>query len=184
MTDQDPMVSAAWLAERLEAPDIRVLDATWFMPNDPRNARALYDERRIPGALFFDIDAIADTSSGLPHMLPAPEMFASRMKKLGVGDGARVVVYDNHGVFSAPRVWWSFRAMGHEDVSVLDGGFPAWEAGGFPVESGAPIARGERHFTARYRADLVRDIGEMRRVVDAGGATVMDARPAGRFTGE
>src|SRR5262249_25812983 len=114
----DPLVSCQWLAERLEAPDIRVIDATWFMPNDPGNARGLYDERRIPGALFFDIDDIADTDSTLPHMLPSPEKFASRMRKLGVGDGARVVVYDNHGIFSAARVWWTFRTMGHEDVVV------------------------------------------------------------------
>jgi thiosulfate/3-mercaptopyruvate sulfurtransferase len=181
---EDPMVSCAWLAERLDAPDIRVLDATWFMPNDPRNAQALYEERRIPGAIFFDIDGIADTSSGLPHMLPSPEMFSSRMKKMGVGDGVRVVAYDNHGLFSAARVWWTFRAMGHEDVAVLDGGFPAWEAGGYPVETGPPMPRGERHFTSRFRADLVRNLADMRRVVESGGATVMDARPAARFTGQ
>jgi thiosulfate/3-mercaptopyruvate sulfurtransferase len=180
----DPIVSCAWLAERLDAPDIRVLDGTWFMPNDPRDAKALYEERRIPGAIFFEIDAIADTSSGLPHMLPSPEMFSSRMKKLGIGDGVRVVVYDNHGLFSAARVWWTFRAMGHEDVAVLDGGFPAWEAQGYPIETGAPMTRGERHFTARFRADLVRNLDDMRRVVETGSATIMDARPAGRFTGE
>ena len=180
----DPMVTCAWLAERLTAPDIRVIDGTWFMPNSGRDARALYEERRIPGAIFFDIDDIADKSTGLPHMLPSPEMFSSRMKKLGVGDGARVVVYDNHGLFSAARVWWTFRAMGHEDIKVLDGGFPAWEVGGFPIETGSPQARGERHFTARYRADLVRDIADMRRVVTSGGATVMDARPGDRFRGE
>ena len=122
----DPVVSCAWLAERLDAPDIRVIDATWFMPADPRDAKALYDERRIPGAVFFPIDEVADTDSNLPHMLPRPEKFASRMRKLGIGDGARIVVYDNQGLFSAARVWWTFRVMGHEDVVVLDGGFPAW----------------------------------------------------------
>ena len=180
----DPMVSAARLAERLDAPDLRVLDATWFMPNSGKDAHALFAERRIPGARFFDIDAIADTSTGLPHMLPAPEVFASRMRKMGVGDGAQVVVYDNHGLFSAARVWWTFRAMGHEDVFVLDGGFPAWQAGGFPIETGPAQARSLRHFTARRRADLVRDLAEMRRVVTAGDHAILDARPANRFSGE
>jgi thiosulfate/3-mercaptopyruvate sulfurtransferase len=179
----DPMVTCAWLAERLDAPDTRVVDATWFMPADPRSAKAMYAERRIPRAVFFDIDDIADTESGLPHMLPAPEVFAARMRRLGIGDGSRIVVYDNHGVFSAARVWWTFRAMGHEEVYVLDGGFPAWVAAGFPVEEGSPAQRGERHFTVQYRADLVRDIADMRRTLEAG-APIFDARPAPRFRGE
>jgi thiosulfate/3-mercaptopyruvate sulfurtransferase len=179
----DPLVSAAWLAERLGTPDIRIVDATWFMPNDPRDAKALYAERRIPGAVFFDIDEIADTTSDLPHMLPTPEKFASRMKKLGIGDGAKIVVYDSAGIFSSARVWWTFRVMGHEDVVVLDGGLPAWEAGGYELEDGPPPPRSERHFTARLRADLVRDLSDMRRAVDAG-APIIDARPTPRFTGE
>ncbi|HRE44694.1 MAG TPA: 3-mercaptopyruvate sulfurtransferase [Terricaulis sp.] len=180
----DPVVSPAWLAERLDAPDIRVIDASWFMPSDPRNGKVLYDERRIPGAIFFDIDAVADKSSDLPHMLPSPEQFASQMRKLGVGDGMRLMIYDSAGIFSAPRVWWSFRAMGHEDVVVLDGGFPAWEAAGYPIETGPPQRRGERPFSARLRSDLVRDLGDMRRIAEAGGAAILDARPAARFRGE
>lgn len=180
----DPIVSCAWLAERLEAPDVRVLDATWFLPGDGRDAKALYAERRIPGAVFFDIDEIADTESGLPHMLPPPEKFAARMKRAGVGDGARVVVYDNHGLFSAARVWWTFRVMGHDDVSVLDGGFPAWERGGYAIETGPPQSRQPRHLTPRVRADLVRSLSDMRRLVDAGSGPVLDARPAARFTGQ
>lgn len=182
--ESDPVVSCAWLAERLSAPDIRVIDATWFLPGAPLNAKALYAERRIPGAVFFDIDEIADTTSDLPHMLPSPEKFASRMKKLGVGDGCRVIVYDNQGLFSAARVWWTFRVMGHEDVAVLDGGFPAWERAGFAVEDGPPGQRMERHFTARFRADLVRDIDDVRRILSSGAATMLDARPAPRFKGE
>lgn len=182
-TAPDPIVSPAWLAERLEAPDIRVVDATWFLPGDERNAKALYQERRIPGAVFFDIDEIADTDSHLPHMLPSPEKFASRMRKLGIGDGARVIVYDNQGLFSAARVWWTFRVMGHEDVSVLDGGFPAWERGGFPIDGGPPAARAERHFTARYRGDLVRDASDVRKAINDA-KTILDARPAPRFRGE
>lgn len=186
MTDlpNDPVVSPAWLAERLEAPDIRVIDATWFMPSDPRDAKALYAERRIPGAVFFDIDEIADTESDLPHMLPAPEKFASRMKKRGIGDGTRVVVYDNQGIFSAARVWWTFRVMGHEDVVVLDGGFPAWERAGYEIETGPPQQRMERHFTPRVRADLVRDLSDMRRAIEDGRTPIFDARPAPRFRGE
>jgi thiosulfate/3-mercaptopyruvate sulfurtransferase len=184
MQPTDPLVSCAWLAERLDAPDIRIIDATWFLPGDGRDAKALYSARRIPGAIFFDIDEIADRESDLPHMLPKPEKFASRMKKFGIGDGCRVVVYDSQGLFSAARVWWTFRVMGHEEVSVLDGGFPAWERGGFPIETGAPQARMERHFTPRFRADLVRDLADMRRAVDGGAPTILDARPAARFLGE
>ena len=181
----DPMVSPAWLAEHLSAPDIRVIDATWFMPNDGRDAKALYAERRIPGAVFFDIDEIADTESGLPHMLPSPAKFSSRMRALGIGDGARVVVYDNHGVFSAPRVWWTLRVMGHNDVVVLDGGFPAWERAGLPIDSDPPLKPMERHFTARLHDDLVRTIGDMRKTVSGARAeTILDARPAPRFRGE
>lgn len=180
----DPVVSPAWLAERLDGPDIRVIDASWFMPSDPRDGKALYAERRIPGAIFFDIDAVADKNSDLPHMLPSPEQFASQMRKLGVGDGMRLVIYDSAGIFSAPRVWWSFRAMGHEDVVVLDGGFPAWEAAGYPIETGPPQLRGERHFSARLRSDLVRDLADMRRLAESGSAAILDARPAARFRGE
>ncbi len=186
MTDQtdDPLVSVAWLAERLHAPDIRIIDATWFLPTDGRDARAEYAAKRIPGALFFDIDDIADTASPLPHMLPSPEKFASRMRKMGVGDGVRLVVYDAHGIFSSARVWWMFRAMGHEDVVVLDGGLPAWEAAGHPVEDEPPLRAQERHFTARYRADLVRDLADMRFNAEKARALVLDARPAPRFRGE
>lgn len=184
MPDASPLVSVEWLAAHLAAPDLRVIDATWFLPGDTRDALALYGERRIPGAVFFDIDDIADRETDLPHMLPAPEKFAARMRKLGIGDGARVVVYDSQGLFSAARVWWTFRAMGHEDVAVLDGGFPAWEAAGQEVETGPPAPPQPRHFTARHRADLVRDLKDMRWAVDTGRALILDARPAPRFAGE
>jgi thiosulfate/3-mercaptopyruvate sulfurtransferase len=168
----------------MHAPDIRVVDATWFMPGDGRDAKALFAERRIPGASFFDIDGIADTTSPLPHMLPPPEKFASCMRKRGIGDGAQVIVYDNHGLFSAARVWWTFRVMGHEDVFVLDGGFPAWERAGYEIETGPPQERMERPFTARVRADLVRNLNDVTRSIDAGSHQILDARPAPRFRGE
>ncbi len=180
----DPIVSCAWLAERLKAPDIRPLDATWFLPGDQRDGKALYDEMRIPGALFFPIDEIADTETTLPHMLPSPEKFSARVRKMGIGDGNRVVVYDAQGLFSAARVWWTFRVMGHEDVVVLDGGFPAWRRGDYPIETGPPQKRMERHFTARFRADLVRNLDDMQRIVANGGGSILDARPAPRFRGE
>lgn len=184
MADRDdPLVSVDWLAQRLEAPDLRVLDATWFLPNDPRDARALHIEKRIPGASFFDIDEIADLDTELPHMLPPPEKFASRMRRMGLGDGLRIVVYDAHGLFSAARVWWMFRAMGHEDVVVLDGGLPAWEAAAQPLESGPPERRQERHFTARVRADLIRDYEDMKFAVEKGRPLILDARSPGRFSG-
>lgn len=180
---QDPLVSTAWLAEHLDAPDIRIVDASWFLPGDPRDPRAEYALAHIPGAVFFDIEEIVDETSDLPHMLPSVVKFASRMRRLGIGDGARIVVYDSQGLFSAPRVWWTFRAMGHEDVVVLDGGLPKWIAEGRPIEDGTPPPR-ERHFTARMNADLVRALPQVRRAIDSGREQLVDARPAARFTGE
>ena len=179
----DPLVSTQWLHDRLGAPDIKIIDATWFLPGGDRDPRAEYALAHIPGAVFFDVDEIADTASPLPHMLPPPEKFASRVKKMGLGDGSTIVVYDAQGVFSAPRVWWTFRAMGHEGVVVLDGGLPKWIAEGRPIED-LPTATQERHFTPRFTADLVRDLDQMKRTLDRGLAQVVDARPAGRFTGE
>jgi len=184
MPERDPLVSVDWLKARLSAPDLRVIDATWFLPNDPRDARAEHLAARIPGAIFFDIDEIADTASPLPHMLPSPEKFSSRMRKLGIGDGAQIVIYDAQGLFSSARVWWTFRAMGFDDVMVLDGGLPAWRAGGGEIEDGPPAKRSERHLTPRFRADLVRDIKDMRWAVETGRALILDARPARRFAGD
>lgn len=180
---EDPLVDVQWLAAHRDAPDIRVIDATMFPPGDGRDPRLAHTEARIPGSVFFDIDEIADTTSDLPHMLPAPEKFASRMRKLGVGDGNRIVVYDQLGLFSAARVWWTFRVMGHDDVVVLDGGLPVWRAAGFEIEDGPPNKLSERHFTARLHLDLVRSLSDMRTLVAAGGAGILDARPAARFAG-
>jgi thiosulfate/3-mercaptopyruvate sulfurtransferase len=183
MSEREPLVSAPWLKERLAAPDIRIVDGTWFMPSDGRDAKALFQQSRIPGAVFFDIDDIADTDTDLPHMLPSPEKFASRVRKLGISDGAHVVVYDRHGIFSAARVWWMFRAMGHEGVSVLDGGFPAWEADGHPVDDGPPQSPRERHFSVRYRGDLVKSLADIERAIQSG-QSILDARPSPRFRGD
>ena len=179
---EDPLVSTAWLAERLDAPDIRVVDASWWLPAEARDAKGEYAAVHIPGAVFFDIDEIADETSDLPHMLPSPAKFASRVRKLGLGDGARIVVYDATGVRSAARVWWTFRAMGHDDVVVLDGGLPKWIAEGRAVTDRPPHPQ-ERHFTARLMSDLVRDARQVERALTSKREQIVDARPAARFTG-
>jgi thiosulfate/3-mercaptopyruvate sulfurtransferase len=178
----DALVSTDWLAQHLSAPDVRVVDATYFLPGSDRDARAEYNERHIPGAVFFDIDEISDSSSSLPHMLPAPEKFTSRVRKLGLGDGVRIVVYDTHGLMSAARVWWMFRVFGHRDVAVLDGGLPKWIAEGRPLEDLPPMPR-ERHFTARLNTFLVREADQIKDNLTSGRDQVVDARASGRFTG-
>jgi thiosulfate/3-mercaptopyruvate sulfurtransferase len=175
----ESLVSTEWLASRLKAPDVRVVDATFYLPTQNRDAKTEYRRCHIPGAVFFDIDEIADTSSDLPHMLPSPEKFASRVRKLGLGDGNRIVVYDASG-FGAARVWWTFRVFGHSDVAVLDGGLKKWLAEGRPTEDLPPMAR-ERHFTARFNNLLVRDIDQLRANLGSRREQILDARPRGRF---
>lgn len=181
-SDPTSLVSTAWLAEHLSAPDVHVVDASYYLPNEGLDPRAEYEAHHIPGAVFFDIDEIADSDSPLPHMLPAPETFSSRVRKLGLGDGVRIVVYDQRGIFSAPRVWWTFRFFGHDDVAVLDGGLPKWMAEGRPVEDG-PVRVGERHFTARMNSLMVRDKDQMLSNLRSGREQVLDARSRGRFEG-
>lgn len=184
MPKSDPTltVSTDWLAEHLESPDIRIVDATWHLPNAGRDARAEYQSEHIPGAVFFDLDDISDENSDLPHMLPRPEKFASRMRKLGLGDGNRIVVYDANGLFSAARAWWMFQVMGHTDVAVLDGGLPKWKAEGWPLSDLPPVPT-ERHFTARLNNLLVRDLDQVRNNITTACELVVDARAAGRFKG-
>jgi len=178
----DPLVSGVWLAERLGDADVVVLDATWFMPGSPRNAKAEFAERHIPGAGFFDIDAVADHATRLPHMLAAPADFAVAARRLGVSAASTVVAYDGLGIFSAPRLWWSFRAMGHEAVFVLDGGLPKWLAEGRPIETGwRGRPRGE--FKARPAPALIRDLEQVRRIAATGAEQIIDARPSERFAG-
>jgi thiosulfate/3-mercaptopyruvate sulfurtransferase len=162
MPSSDPqlLVSTGWLAEHLDAPDLRILDSTWHMPAGGRDARAEYEACHIPGARFFDIDDISDDRSSLPHMVPPVEKFVSRVRRLGIGDGHRIVVYDSVGIFSAARVWWMFRLFGHEDVAVLDGGLKRWFAEGRPVDDAKPANR-DRHFSARRNERLVRDVTQV-----------------------
>lgn len=180
--ESNALVSTEWLAQHLHAPDLRVVDASWYLPGMGRDPKAEYAAGHIPGAVFFDLDEISDTASPLPHMMPPPEKFSSRMRRLGLGDGNRIVVYDGAGLYSAPRVWWMFRVMGHEDVAVLDGGLPKWRAEGRPLEDLPPMPR-ERHFTARVNATLLRDLDQMRANLDHPREQVVDARSAGRFHG-
>jgi len=158
------------------------VDGTWHMPQAKRDPRAEFEAAHIPGAVFFDIDAIADRTTSLPHMLPTAEEFATAVGALGIGGGDQVVVYDVRGVVSAARVWWTFRAFGHDAVAVLDGGLRKWQAEGRPVEGG-PAAPARRTFTARRRPELVRDLEAMRTNVTSRAAQVLDARSAGRFAG-
>ena len=176
----EPLVSTTWLADRLEAPDIRIVDASWYLPGVERDAKAEYAERHIPAAVYFDIDEIADTDNPLPHMLPAPEKFSSRVRKLGLGDGVRIVVYDSGSWMASARVWWMFHVFGHDDVAVLDGGLAKWRAEGHSVDN-RPVMPRERHFTARMNTLLVRDIDQMIGNVKSRRAQVVDARDAGRF---
>ncbi|WP_369059600.1 3-mercaptopyruvate sulfurtransferase [Caulobacter sp. 73W] len=178
----DPLVSTAWLHERLSAPDVKVVDASWYMPAEARDPKREYAQAHIPGAVFFDIDTIADTASDLPHMLPSPTEFAASVGALGLGDGSTIVVYDGGG-FRAARTWWAFRAMGHDKVFVLDGGLAKWTAEGRPVDDLTPAPQ-PQPFTPRLTADLIRDKDQVRDAVDTGSEQLVDARPAARFTGE
>lgn len=177
------LVSTDWLVQHLGEPNVRVVDASWYLPTDPRNAAAEYAAAHIPGAVFFDLDKSSDRSTPLPHMLPEAAVFAARMSGLGLSDSDDIVVYDGSGTnLSAARVWWMFRVFGHDAVAVLDGGFGAWRAADLPVESGS-LTRPRGRFTARLDAAHVRDLAAMRANVDAGAEQMIDARSAGRFAG-
>lgn len=178
----NPLVSTEWLASELGKNDLRIVDATLFLPEHARNARAEFEAAHIPGAVFMDLDEIVDTSSGLPHMLPASEKFASRMQALGLGDGSRIVVYDNSPVKSAARAWWMLNVFGAHEVAILDGGFAKWQAEGRGVESGKPVVR-HRHFTAWQDNSLVRTLEQMVDNLKTKAEQVLDARSAGRFAG-
>lgn len=181
--DPRTLVSTDWLARHLRDPDLRVLDASWYLPSAERDAKAEYQATHIPGARFFDIDEISDHRSDLPHMVPPPEKFIIRMRALGVGDGHQVVIYDGAGLFSAARVWWTFRLMGKTDVAVLDGGLPKWRTEGREVEDMPPVIR-DRHMTVSRQNHLVKDVTQVAHAAKLGEAEIIDARAAPRFRGE
>jgi thiosulfate/3-mercaptopyruvate sulfurtransferase len=181
--DPRTLVSTDWLGRHLRDPDLRVIDASWYLPDMGRDARAEYQAGHIPGARFFDIDEMSDQRSALPHMAPPIEKFMSRMRAMGIGDGHQVVVYDGAGLFSAARVWWTFRLMGKTDVAVLDGGFPKWRAEGREVEDLPPVVR-DRHMTVMRQNHLVKDVTQVAQAAKLGQAEVIDARGPARFRGE
>lgn len=184
MPESDPqlLVSTEWLANHLQAPDVRILDASWYLPDQGRDPYSEYEKTHIPGARFFDIDEISDSRSELPHMAPPVEKFVSRVRAMGIGDGHRVIVYDGAGVYSAARVWWLFRLMGKSDVAVLDGGLPKWQSEGRETSDMPPVLR-DRHFTAHRDASLVKDVTQVAASVKLRDAEILDARSPGRFSG-
>jgi thiosulfate/3-mercaptopyruvate sulfurtransferase len=177
------LVETDWLAAHLSAPDIVIIDATLYLPTTPRNAYAEYREAHIPGAIYFDIEELSDATNPMPHMLPSPEKFASRVKAMGIGDGTRVIAYDTQNMSSAARVWWMFRVMGHDDVAILNGGFSKWRAENRPIETVEPPRRSERHFTVRRNGALVRDLADVKALIGSDKVQIVDARSAGRFAG-
>jgi thiosulfate/3-mercaptopyruvate sulfurtransferase len=184
MSSVDPLVTAEWLKNNIHAPDVRVVDATWVLPSsvDTKSGREQYNDAHIPGAFFFDIDHIADPDHEMAHMLPDPILFSSGVRRLGLGDGNRIIVYDQNSFYASARVWWMFRAMGHKDVKVLDGGMAVWLEADGDTEDLPPVSI-ERHYTARKRADLVKNMTQMREQIEHSQFTVLDARGKGRFDG-
>jgi thiosulfate/3-mercaptopyruvate sulfurtransferase len=181
--DPKTLVSTDWLADHLRDPDLRVIDASWYLPSMGRDAKAEYNAGHIPNARFFDLDEISDSRSSLPHMAPPPEKFMSRLRAMGVGDGHQVVIYDGMGLFSAARVWWTFRLMGKQDVAVLDGGLPKWRAEGREIDDMPPVIR-DRHMTTQRQNHLVKDVTQVAHASKLHLAEIIDARPAARFRGD
>ena len=178
------LVSTDWLADRIGRPGLRVVDGSWYLPTSGRSARAEYLAGHLPGAVFFDLDAISDRHSALPHMLPPAGQFAEQVGALGIGDGDEAVVYDGSGAnLSAPRVWWMFRVFGLERVAVLDGGLPKWRAEGRPLERGDVTLPGARFTPRDVPAGAVRDLAAVRRALERGGEQIVDMRSAKRFAG-
>jgi thiosulfate/3-mercaptopyruvate sulfurtransferase len=179
-----PFVSTSWLQENLNDPNLVVVDGSWYLPNQNRDPQAEYLAGHIPGAVRFDIDAVKDKSSSLPHMLPSPEEFAEAVGAMGISQDMIIVVYDGAGLFSAPRVRWTFQVFGASNVSILEGGFPAWQSEGRPVENGPEKPRVPRTFTPSFNASVVADAAAVQEALQSGSAQVVDARPADRFRGE
>ena len=178
-----PLVSTSWLAARLGAPEFAVIDASWYLPAMQRDGRSEFLREHIPGAVFFDIDAISDASTDLPHMLPTPAAFAAAVGDLGINETMTAVVYDGAGLFSAARVWWMLRLFGMADVFVLDGGLPAWKQEARPLEAG-PAKKAPKRFTAAFDRSAVADLDGVRAALAGATAQVVDARAAPRFRGE
>ena len=178
----EALVDTDWLAAHLDDSNVRVVDSSFKLPGITPTAREDYDRRHIPGAMFFDIDDIAEPGTNLPHMIPSPELFARKMEGLGIGDDDRVIVYDSAGLSSAGRAWWMLRLYGHHNVALLDGGLPKWKAEGRPLETAVPTPP-HRRFSARFDPAQVRDKQRLLDNLSTGREQVIDARSAGRFAG-
>ncbi|MEM9494412.1 MAG: sulfurtransferase [Pseudomonadota bacterium] len=183
MDENQPVVSTQWLADNLGRPDLKIIDGSWRMPG---GAPAIddYRQRRIPGAVFFDIDAIADRSRDLPHMAPTQSFFEEQAGALGVRETDMVVVYDDKGVFSAPRVWWTFMTMGHRKVAVLNGGLVNWETEGRTIDTGVAASPAKAQYLAQPLSGVIRTAGDVRVALDDEAVHILDARPAARFLGD
>jgi thiosulfate/3-mercaptopyruvate sulfurtransferase len=177
------LVSTEWLASALGAPDLMVFDATKYLPNEPFDGLTKYREAHIPGARFFDIDVVADPDTSLPHMAPTAGRFARLMGEMGISNATRVIFYDQKGLQSAARGWWLMKLFGHEKAAVLDGGLPKWLAEGRATESGDAKQTAPATYTPDFRADLLKGIGDVKRIIADGGALILDARAKGRFDG-
>lgn len=178
----DALVETDWLADHLADPELRIVDATWFMPHLNRSAREEFATQHIPGAMFWDIDEIADPTDPLPHMVPDASGFAGHMARLGIADGTRVIAYDTTSLQNAPRAWWTLRYFGHRNVAVLNGGLRKWLAEGRPTDSAPPPAR-EGRYTARVQPTLIRSREDILGNIDSAAEQVLDARSTGRFAG-
>lgn len=175
--------STAWLAEHLGDADVVVVDGSYYLTTQNRDAKAEYAKAHIPGAVFFDINAIADQETDLPHMLPGADAFGKAVGALGIADTDTIVVYDGSGLYSAPRVWWTFRIFGAKNVFILDGGLPAWTAENRPTEAGE-VKRAPRTFKARLDTGAVAMVADIQMALNDGATQIVDARSAGRFAGK
>lgn len=183
MTTPAPhLVSTDWLAERLDTPGVKIVDGSWYMPAAGRDPRAEFEAAHIPGATFFDLDEVSDTESPFPHMLPSPEKFAAHMEAMGISNGDHVIAYDGAGLFSAARLWWTFRAMGHEQVSVLNGGLKKWNAEGRALETILRVSQASK-YTSHPNSFILRDKTAMRANLESKREQVIDARSKARFDG-
>lgn len=177
------LVSTDWLSDHLSDPDIRIIDASWYLPDANRDPKAEYLSCHIPNAVYLDIDEISDSESHLPHMLPSPEKFSACVRKLGIGDSSNIIVYDSAGLFSAARVWWMFKVMGHERVAVLDGGLPKWQKEGRPTDNNI-TSLNEGHFTPRPNLSLIRQWADVQKSLNTTDPQIIDARSPSRFAGQ
>ena len=181
--NSNTLISTDWLAYNLKNPNVRIIDASWYLPDMNRNPKEEYDKQHIPGARFFDIDEICDPQSELPHMVPSPEKFVSRIRAMGIGDKHKIIIYDGAGLFSAARVWWLFKLMGKVEVSVLNGGFPKWLKDGYPSDNQQVVMR-DQHMTAEFHEALVKNVTQVSAASKLGNHEILDARGPGRFAGK